>query len=109
MEKRMRLMQKMRELKDNKRSIEEIYKYTKDIIVEEEEDEDDEDESTAVKNNVSISTIGLMEENKRSSRNFEKIQAEVNRSVDYSRPTKNKSSLIGKSSERGFLPELSSE
>jgi hypothetical protein len=73
MEKRMRVMERMRELKDNKRSIEEIYKYTKDIIVEEEEDKDEEDESTTVKNNVSISTIRLMEENKRSSRNFDKM------------------------------------
>ena len=42
-EKKQMIVDKLKELRSQKRSIEEIYKYTTDIILEE-EDEEDEDE-----------------------------------------------------------------
>lgn len=36
------ILEKLQELKKNNRSIEEIYKYTNDIIFEEEDEEDEE-------------------------------------------------------------------
>ena len=42
-DKKQMIMDKLKELRSQKRSIEEIYKYTTDIILEE-EDEEDEDE-----------------------------------------------------------------
>ena len=43
LEKKALIIQKLRELKSNNKSIEEIYKYTNEIIVEEEDEEEDED------------------------------------------------------------------
>lgn len=47
-EKRTMIIEKLKELKKENKSIEEIYKYTNDIILEE-EDEEDEEEQTAKK------------------------------------------------------------
>lgn len=41
-EKKALIIEKLRELKSNNRSIEEIYKYTNEIIVEEEDEEEEE-------------------------------------------------------------------
>lgn len=45
LQKKALIVQKLRELKSSNKNIEEIYKYTNDIIVEE-EDEEDEDNQT---------------------------------------------------------------
>jgi hypothetical protein len=44
-EKRDLILKKLEELKKSNKNIEEIYKYTSDIILEEEGEEEDEDES----------------------------------------------------------------
>jgi hypothetical protein len=44
LEKKALIIRKLRELKSNNKSIEEIYKYTNEIIVEEEDEEEDESE-----------------------------------------------------------------
>jgi hypothetical protein len=43
-EKKQMIVDKLKELRSQKRSIEEIYKYTTDIILEEEDEDDEEEE-----------------------------------------------------------------
>jgi hypothetical protein len=48
-EKRTMIIEKLKELKKENKSIEEIYKYTNDIILEEEDEEDEEEQAEAKK------------------------------------------------------------
>jgi hypothetical protein len=48
-EKKALIVEKIRELRSQNRSIEEIYKYTTDIILEEEDEEEDEDDKATIK------------------------------------------------------------
>jgi hypothetical protein len=53
-EKKQMIVDKLRELRTQKRSIEEIYKYTTDIILEEEDEEDEDDEKSEEKEEVNV-------------------------------------------------------
>jgi hypothetical protein len=53
-EKKQMIVDKLRELRTQKRSIEEIYKYTTDIILEEEDEEDEDDEKSEEKEEVKV-------------------------------------------------------
>ena len=67
-EKKAKIIDKLRELRSQNRSIEEIYKYTTDIIVE--EDEEEEEEVKMVEGslvNTSMNTIESRNSNRRES------------------------------------------
>ena len=55
-EKKQMIVDKLRELRTQKRSIEEIYKYTTDIILEEEDEEDEDEEEKTEKEGIARKT-----------------------------------------------------
>ena len=86
-EKKTLIVEKLKELKQSNKSIEEIYKYTNDIILEEEDEDDEDDEPTRSTSELKLgsregrtsSVQGSLEAKQQL-----KVTSQLNRSVDYS-------------------------